>query len=166
MDERTNTSDKLFAVQTGSQRTKATAEALPSGRATPLFTGVVSLGECTGIQTFPISGRIHSRTLVGKQRPGPRVCIGKRFAMIETMIILSEIVRGFEILVVEQSPVAPKLAVLTRPKKEVVMSVEPFLPALGTNNPSFVALVVPLRPPRDLAIAPAATSPPFEKGLA
>src|SRR5260370_41824562 len=31
MNERTNISDKLFAVPTGGQRTNATAEALPSG---------------------------------------------------------------------------------------------------------------------------------------
>jgi cytochrome P450 len=56
---------------------------------------------------------------------GPRVCIGKRFAMIEAMVILAEIVRAFEILPVRRRPVAPKLAILTRPKKDVVMSVEP-----------------------------------------
>jgi cytochrome P450 len=56
---------------------------------------------------------------------GPRICIGRRFATIETMVILSEIVRNFEILPVRRRPVAPKLTILTRPKKDVVMSVEP-----------------------------------------
>ncbi len=48
--------------------------------------------------------------------------------MIETMIIVSEIVRRFEIRSVQKNPVAPKLTILTRPKRDVVMSVEPFLP--------------------------------------
>src|SRR6266852_7075810 len=58
---------------------------------------------------------------------GPRICIGRRFATIETMVILAEIVRGFEILPAQKKPVAPKLTILTRPKKDVVMSVEPLL---------------------------------------
>ena len=62
---------------------------------------------------------------------GPRICIGRRFATIETMVILSEIVRGFEILPAQKKPVAPKLTILTRPKKDVVMSVEPLLSALA-----------------------------------
>jgi cytochrome P450 len=58
---------------------------------------------------------------------GPRICIGRRFAMIETMVILSEIVCRFEIQFAQRRPVAPKLTILTRPKKDVVMSVEPLL---------------------------------------
>jgi len=56
---------------------------------------------------------------------GPRICIGRRFAMIEIMVILSEIVRRFEILPARKRPVPPKLTILTRPKKDVVMSLEP-----------------------------------------
>lgn len=60
---------------------------------------------------------------------GPRVCIGRRFALIEAMIILSEIVRRFEIRSTSTKPARPKLTILTRPDKEVVMAVEPARPA-------------------------------------
>ena len=59
---------------------------------------------------------------------GPRVCIGMRFAMIETTIILSEIIRRFEIEPIHREPVAPKLSILTRPKEDVLLSVRSLVP--------------------------------------
>jgi|GEM_PF-3712676 len=59
---------------------------------------------------------------------GPRVCIGRRFALIEAMIILSEVVRRFEIRPLSGKPARPKLTILTRPDKEVVMRSERYAP--------------------------------------
>jgi cytochrome P450 len=65
---------------------------------------------------------------------GPRVCIGRRFALIEAMIILSQIIQRFEIRPTPGKPIRPKLTVLTRPDREVIMSVEPFRPPLYRNS--------------------------------
>ena len=67
---------------------------------------------------------------------GPRVCIGMRFAMIETTIILSEIIRRFEIEPIHREPVAPKLSILTRPKEDVLLSVRSLVPFSQSRSKS------------------------------
>ena len=71
---------------------------------------------------------------------GPRVCIGRRFALIEAMIILSEIVRRFEIRPTPGRRPQPKLTILTRPNREVVMGVEPIWPPPQHIRPAIVDL--------------------------
>ena len=66
---------------------------------------------------------------------GPRVCIGRRFALIEAMIILSEIIRRFEIRATDGRSPRPKLTILTRPDKEIAISVEPIRPARRYVSP-------------------------------
>jgi cytochrome P450 len=69
---------------------------------------------------------------------GPRVCIGRRFALIEAMIILSEIVRRFEIRPVRGSLPRPKLTILTRPARDIAIEVQPIRPPRPRPRPSML----------------------------
>lgn len=50
---------------------------------------------------------------------GPRVCVGKRFALLEAKVVLSEVLRRFRLEPGLDKDPAPKFTVLTRPEREV-----------------------------------------------
>jgi cytochrome P450 len=56
---------------------------------------------------------------------GPRVCIGKKFALIEAATVLKEVLTRFRLVVPAGPDPAVKLAVLTRPAKDVRLETHP-----------------------------------------
>ena len=56
---------------------------------------------------------------------GPRMCIGRGFALVEIKLILIDILQRFALRLVD--PVLPvaKASILTRPKQRICLEVEP-----------------------------------------
>jgi cytochrome P450 len=54
---------------------------------------------------------------------GPRICIGKRFALVEAQIILAGLLRRFELAPAGRSPPRPVLTILTRPDRAIEVEV-------------------------------------------
>ncbi len=59
---------------------------------------------------------------------GPRVCIGKRFALIEAATVLKESLTRFRLVEPEGPDPVAKVAVLTRPAKDICIEVRRLLP--------------------------------------
>ncbi|WP_017652954.1 cytochrome P450 [Fortiea contorta] len=58
---------------------------------------------------------------------GPRICIGKSFALLEAVLILATIARKFELTLVPEHPIVPQAAITLRPAygvKVVVRSLD------------------------------------------
>jgi cytochrome P450 len=66
---------------------------------------------------------------------GPRACIGKRFAMIEARVILSQLVRRFRLVPAIPGGHTARTIILTRPKAPVRLFC---LPAPGTGVASWI----------------------------
>jgi cytochrome P450 len=56
---------------------------------------------------------------------GPRMCIGRGFALVEIKLILLEIMRRFTLQLVDPVLPAAKATILTRPKRRIRLQVEP-----------------------------------------
>lgn len=55
---------------------------------------------------------------------GPRQCIGKRFALVEAQLILSNLIRGFRVSPLDPTPVEPVAHATLRPLRPIRLRVE------------------------------------------
>jgi cytochrome P450 len=56
---------------------------------------------------------------------GPRMCIGRGFALVEIKLILLGIMQRFALRLVDPALPAAKATILTRPKQRIRLAVEP-----------------------------------------
>jgi cytochrome P450 len=54
---------------------------------------------------------------------GPRVCIGNHFALMEAQILLAQIIRRYELRVVEGAQIEPERSATTHPKNGLPMHI-------------------------------------------
>jgi cytochrome P450 len=56
---------------------------------------------------------------------GPRICIGRRFALVESKLIFMEMVNRFTLTLADPLLPVAKTAILTRPQRPIRLRVEP-----------------------------------------
>jgi cytochrome P450 len=69
---------------------------------------------------------------------GPRVCIGRRFALIELRVIISELVRAYRVVPAIPGAIGVRNIILTRPKSPVMLFCLPAF-AIGTGVAKLVS---------------------------
>jgi cytochrome P450 len=67
---------------------------------------------------------VAARTAVQPQRPGPRICIGATFALIETQVILAKWLSESNVTLNDPRPVLPAAKVTTSPSFELLFQLE------------------------------------------